>query len=82
MGVVYRAHDTRLARAVALKVLPPQLSQDPERKQLLMKEARAAAAINHPNLAAIYEVGEESRARPAGRGRRAVHRLCAALAHR
>ncbi len=58
MGVVYRALDTQLRRWVALKVLPPHVSQDLERKAQLLKEARAAAAINHPNLATIYEVDE------------------------
>jgi serine/threonine-protein kinase len=59
MGVVYRALDTKLKRMVALKVLPSKDSTDPERRALLLREARAAAAINHPNLAAIYEIDEE-----------------------
>jgi serine/threonine-protein kinase len=58
MGVVYRAVDLTLKRPVALKVLPADLESDPQRRALLLREARSAAAINHPNLAAIYEIGE------------------------
>jgi len=59
MGVVYRAEDARLRRSVALKVLPPLHAHDRSRQQRLLREARNAAAVSHPNLAAIYEVGEE-----------------------
>jgi eukaryotic-like serine/threonine-protein kinase len=58
MGYVYRAEDERLRREVALKVLPPFHSGDVERRRRLLREARAAAAVNHPNIATVYEVGE------------------------
>ena len=58
MGVVYRARDTRLGRDVALKVLPPEFSRDEDRKSRFMQEAKAAAALTHPAIAQIYDVGE------------------------
>src|SRR5580704_11942191 len=58
MGEVYRARDTRLKRDVAVKVLPAEFSRDPERRQRFEQEARAVAALNHPNIVAIYDVGE------------------------
>ena len=58
MGVVYRAEDTRLQRPVALKVLPPELVGDEERRKRFLREARAAAAVTHPNIATIYHVDE------------------------
>jgi len=57
MGEVYRARDTRLGRDVAVKVLPAGLSADPERLQRFEQEARAAAALNHPNILALYDIG-------------------------
>jgi tRNA A-37 threonylcarbamoyl transferase component Bud32 len=59
MGVVYRARDVKLGRPVALKVLPPELVRDPERRRRFLQEARAAAAVNHPAIAPIYEVEED-----------------------
>lgn len=58
MGVVYRAHDARLDRSVALKFLPPHASSDPEAKQRFLQEARAAAALDHPNVCTVHEIGE------------------------
>src|SRR5215469_12021872 len=59
MGEVYRARDTRLSRDVAIKVLPENLAHDTERLQRFKHEARVLGALNHPNLLAIYDVGEE-----------------------
>ena len=58
MGEVYRARDTRLGRDVALKVLPAASSADPDRLQRFEQEARAIAALNHPNILALYDVGQ------------------------
>src|SRR5436190_7292471 len=58
MGEVYRAEDTRLLRNVAVKVLPAAVADDPVQMQRLEREARALAALNHPNIAAIYGVEE------------------------
>jgi serine/threonine protein kinase len=55
MGVVYRAKDLRL-RPVALRVLPPHLLADPSRGERFLREARAASALNHPNVVTVYEV--------------------------
>jgi eukaryotic-like serine/threonine-protein kinase len=57
MGEVYRARDTRLGRDVAIKVLPSFLSQDPDRLRRFEQEARAAAALNHPNILAVFQMG-------------------------
>jgi len=57
MGEVYRARDTRLGRDVAVKVLPPEFASDPERLRRFEQEARAVAALSHPNVLAVYDVG-------------------------
>jgi hypothetical protein len=57
MGEVYRARDTRLGRDVAVKVLPAEYSADPDRLRRFEQEARAAAALNHPNIIAVYDIG-------------------------
>jgi eukaryotic-like serine/threonine-protein kinase len=57
MGEVYRAHDTRLDREVAIKVLPASLTSDPDRLRRFEQEARAAAALNHPNILVVYQMG-------------------------
>ena len=59
MGEVYRARDTRLGRDVALKILPAAFAADPDRLRRFERESRATAALNHPNILAIYDVGAE-----------------------
>ncbi|MGZ4815335.1 MAG: protein kinase domain-containing protein [Terriglobales bacterium] len=59
MGEVYRAYDTRLQREVAIKILPESVSSSPERLRRFEQEARAAAALNHPNILAVYQFGSE-----------------------
>src|SRR5438552_14446396 len=59
MGEVYRARDTRLDRSVAIKVLATSLANDPERLRRFEQEARAVAALNHPNILAIHDIGTQ-----------------------
>src|ERR1700681_3553778 len=56
MGIVYKARDTHLDRFVAIKVLPPEKVADPERKRRFVQEAKAASALNHPNIVHIYDI--------------------------
>ena len=58
MGEVYRARDTRLGRDVALKIPPPEVAADSSRRQRLETEARAVVSLNHPNIVALYDVGD------------------------
>jgi serine/threonine-protein kinase len=59
MGIVYRAHDERLRRTVALKVLPEAFARDEERRKRFLREARSAAALTHANIATVYDVAED-----------------------
>src|SRR5215469_6428746 len=59
MGEVYRAHDARLDRIVAIKVLPVSFSAEPDRLQRFAQEAKAAAALNHPNILSIFDIGDQ-----------------------
>src|SRR5881397_11944 len=67
MGEVHLAEDTRLHRKVALKILPSELAANKDRMRRFEQEAEAAAALNHPNIAHIYEIGESRGSSPAVR---------------
>src|SRR5918911_2766299 len=58
MGAVYRAHDEKLGRVIALKVLPPEAMAQADRRRRFLQEARAASALNHPHILTVYEIGE------------------------
>src|ERR1700686_3703392 len=60
MGQVYRATDTRLHRTVAIKVLPQDKVADPERKRRFLQEARAASALNHPNIVTLHDIASDN----------------------
>jgi serine/threonine protein kinase len=65
MGEVYKARDTRLDRTVAIKVLPTELSADPERRTRFEREARAIAALSHPHICTLHDIGEAIPSGPA-----------------
>jgi serine/threonine protein kinase len=60
MGEVYRARDTRLAREVAIKILPPEFSKKKDRLQRFEQEARSSSALNHPNIITVFDIGSEN----------------------
>jgi len=66
MGEVYKARDTRLGRAVAIKVLPAYAAANPDRRRRFEYEARAASALEHPNICGLHDIGCETPSHPSG----------------
>src|SRR6187401_2383630 len=60
MGIVFKARDAQLGRSVAIKILPPDSVADPEKKRRFVQEAKAASALNHPNIVTIYDIGSHN----------------------
>src|SRR5262245_22019500 len=60
MGVVFKARDTQLERDVDIKILPPDRIADPDRKRRFVQEARAASALNHPNIVTIFDISSDA----------------------
>src|SRR6266849_3763810 len=60
MGEVYRAHDTRLGREIALKILPESFARETDRLHRFEQEARAVAALNHPNILGVFDIGQHN----------------------
>src|ERR1044072_927031 len=58
MGAVYKAHDEKLDRIVAVKILPPDMVAHADRRRRFLQEARAASALNHPHILTVYEIGD------------------------